>query len=81
LRLNKVGSAAFLSLWVSNSVQIKFAIRIADALNHKPAANPKPDDGTPKKFEDPFDKPHTKDLFLKQVSSTHSLMMNKFNVR
>lgn len=66
------------------SLLLQFVVRIADALNHKPITNPKPSTEEPsinRKWEDPFENPSTKDLFLKQLSETHSLMMNKFNVQ
>jgi ATP adenylyltransferase/5',5'''-P-1,P-4-tetraphosphate phosphorylase II len=34
----------------------------------------------PSKSADPFENPSTQDLFVKELTPTHSLMLNKFNI-
>jgi len=56
-------------------------LRIATSLAEKPLGDlGKEKKYNPSKPSDPFENPSTKDLFVKKLTPTHSLMLNKFNI-
>eukprot|EP01121_Diplochlamys_sp_Union-15-3_P000845 TRINITY_DN10704_c0_g1_i1.p1 TRINITY_DN10704_c0_g1~~TRINITY_DN10704_c0_g1_i1.p1 ORF type:complete len:274 (-),score=31.15 TRINITY_DN10704_c0_g1_i1:41-862(-) len=52
---------------------LEFRIQVAFALSYKTHTKDQP-------FKDPFENPLTQPLFIKEISPTHSLMLNKYNL-